>query len=138
MIPKRILIVDDEPAITRSLKLNLEAMAGYVVRAENDPARALETARSFRPHLIVLDVLMPGLDGCDIAAHLHADPHLRSTPIAFLTALAHNEDTGGHAIVAGSTVYLAKPVAIDELIRCIEQLLAPPAVPGLAGSALPI
>jgi CheY-like chemotaxis protein len=123
MNPKRILLVDDEPGITRSLKLTLEAAAGYEVHAENDSTRAIDAARDFHPQLILMDVLMPRLDGCDISARLHADPELKDTPIVFLTALAHNEDTGGHAVVAGSTVYLAKPVDAEELIKCIEQTL---------------
>jgi CheY-like chemotaxis protein len=120
---KRILLVDDEPGITRSLKLTLEAAVGYEVRTENDSTRAIDAARDFHPQLILMDVLMPRLDGCDISARLHADPELKDTPIVFLTALAHNEDTGGHAVVAGSTVYLAKPVDAEELIKCIEQTL---------------
>jgi two-component system, OmpR family, alkaline phosphatase synthesis response regulator PhoP len=130
MNPKRILIVDDEPGVTRSLKLNLEATVGYEVRTENDSARAIEVARDFHPQLILLDVLMPHLDGCDIAARIHADPELKETPIVFLTALAHNKDTGGHAVAAGSTVYLAKPVDTRELIACIERSLSPAVQPG--------
>ena len=67
---------------------------------------------------------MPRPDGCEIAARIHTDPELEDTPIVFLTALAHNEDTGGHAVAAGSTVYLAKPVDTEELIKCIEQTLS--------------
>jgi CheY-like chemotaxis protein len=66
---------------------------------------------------------MSHLDGCDVSARIHADPELKDTPIVFLTALAHNEDTGGHAVAAGSTVYLAKPVDTEELVECIEQTL---------------
>ena len=124
MNSKRILIVDDEPGVTRNLKLNLQAMAGYDVRTENDSTRAIDAAREFHPQLILLDVLMPRLDGCDISARIHADSELKDTPIVFLTALAHNEDTGGHAVVAGATVYFAKPVDTEELIRCIEQTLS--------------
>jgi two-component system, OmpR family, alkaline phosphatase synthesis response regulator PhoP len=123
MNSRRILVVDDEPGVTRSLKLSLEAAAGYEVRTGNDPALAIDAARDFHPHLILLDVLMPHLDGCDVSARIHADPELADTPIVFLTALANNEDTGGHAVVAGSTVYLAKPVDTEELINCIEQTL---------------
>src|SRR4029453_11724375 len=124
MNSKRILIVDDEPGVTRGLKLNLETVAGYEVRTENDPALVIDVARDFHPQLILLDVLMPHLDGCDVSARIHADPELKNTPIVFLTALASNEDTGGHAVVAGSTVYLAKPVDTEELIKCIEKSLS--------------
>jgi DNA-binding response OmpR family regulator len=123
MSPTRILIVDDEPGVTRALKLNLEA-AGYAVRTENDSTRVIEVAHAFRPHLILLDVLMPHLDGCDVSVLIHADFGLKDTPIVFLTALADNEDTGGHAVVAGSTVYLAKPAVTEEVVRCIEETLS--------------
>jgi CheY-like chemotaxis protein len=129
MNSKRILVVDDEPGVTRSLKLNLEATAGYEVRTENDSALAIDAARDFHPQLILLDVLMPHLDGCDVSARIHADPGLKDTPIVFLTALADNDDTGGHAVVAGSTIYLAKPVDTKELIKCIEQTLSPTGQP---------
>jgi two-component system, OmpR family, alkaline phosphatase synthesis response regulator PhoP len=124
MSPKRILVVDDEPAVTRSLKLNLETTAGYQVRTENDSTLAVDAARQFHPQLIILDVLMPHLDGCDVSAQIHRDPELKDTPIVFLTALANNEDTGGRPVLAGTTVYLAKPVDTKELIDCIERTLS--------------
>jgi len=111
--------------VTRSPNLNLEAVAGDAVLTENDSARATPAARGFHPRLMLLDGLMPHLDGCDVSAHIHADAGLKETPIVFLTALAHNEDTGGHAVAAGATVYLARPVDAEELIKCMEQTLSP-------------
>lgn len=125
MKPKRILVVDDEPSVTRSLKVNLEDTLRYEVRAENDATHAVAAAREFHPDLILLDVIMPGLDGCDVSARIHADSELRDTPIVFLTALATNEDTRGKTMIAGSTVYVAKPVILRELIRCIDQHMRP-------------
>ena len=74
MNTKRILVVDDEPSVTRSLKLNLENTMRYEVRIENDSSRVVAAAREFHPDLILLDVVMPGLDGCDVSARIHADP----------------------------------------------------------------
>ena len=74
-------------------------------------------------------MLMPRLDGCDLSTQIHAARELKDTPVVFLTALAHNEDTGGHAVFVGSTVYLAKPVDTEELIKCIEQTLTRTALP---------
>jgi len=119
--PRRILIVDDEPGVTRALKLNLECTLLYDVRTENMARRVLPAAREFDPDLILLDVVMPDMDGCEVAARLHLDPELRDTPIVFLTALASNEQTAGRTMIAGSTVYLAKPVGLLELLRCIDQ-----------------
>lgn len=129
MKTKRILVVDDEPSVTRSLKLNLEGTLRYEVRTENDATHAVAAAREFHPDLILLDVVMPGLDGCDVSARIHADSELRDTPIVFLTALATNDDTGSRMMIAGSTVYVAKPVLLGELIRCIEQTLSPTGQP---------
>jgi len=126
---RRILIVDDETGVTRSLKSNLEAKAGYEVRTETDSTRAIDAAHEFHPQLILLDVLMPRPDGCEVAARIHADPELKDIPIVFLTALANNEHTAGHAVVAGSTVYLAKPVETEEMIKCIEQIFSPTGQP---------
>jgi len=107
MCIKRILVVDDEPSVTRNLKLNLESSGGYDVFAENHATNALTAARIFRPDLVLLDVIMPGMDGGDVAARLRADPLLRDTPVIFLTALVSNEETDGHEIVSGGETFLA-------------------------------
>src|SRR5712671_3825381 len=120
MIMKRILVVDDEPSVTRNLKLNLESSGGYDVFAENHAGNALAAARIFRPDLILLDVMMPGMDGGDVAARLRADPLLRDTPVIFLTALVSNEETDGHEMVSGAEMFLAKPVDISELKKTVE------------------
>jgi CheY-like chemotaxis protein len=121
MITKRILVVDDEPSVTRNLKLTLESGGGYEVLGENQPTNALSTARVFRPDLILLDVMMPGVDGGDIAARVRADPLLRGTPIIFLTALVSNEETDGHEMLSGAETFLAKPVDISELRQTLEE-----------------
>jgi len=121
MTTKRILVVDDEPSVTRTLKLNLESDGGYDVFAENHPTNALTAARIFRPDLILLDVVMPFMDGGDVAARLRADPLLRDTPVIFLTALVSNDETDGHEMVSGAETFLAKPVDIDELKKTVEE-----------------
>ena len=121
MIRRRILVVDDEPSVTRNLKLTLESGGGYEVLGENQPANTLSTARAFRPDLILLDVIMPGMDGGDVATRLRDDPLLRGTPIIFLTALVSNEETDGHEMVSGDEIFLAKPVDIGELKRTLEE-----------------
>ena len=71
---KRILVVDDQVQNTRLLKLYLEQTNDYVVREENDAKRALSAAEEFQPHLILLDVLMPGMNGGELAARFEANP----------------------------------------------------------------
>ena len=121
MKSKRILGVDDEPSVTRNLKLNLESGGGYEVLGENLPAHALASARAFRPDLILLDVMMPGADGGDVATRLRSDPLFRDTPVIFLTAIVSNEETDGHEKVSGGETFLAKPVDIGELRKTMEQ-----------------
>ena len=78
---KRVLLVDDETALTRICKLMLERTDDFVVEEENFGARALSTAREFRPDVIFLDIRLPDKDGHTIAAELKSDPELRSVPI---------------------------------------------------------
>src|SRR5690349_753264 len=89
---KRILIVDDEASITRLLKLNLENTGKYVVHAVNASEQALPIALEFHPDLILLDVVMPGLDGGYLASAVRAHPALNNIPIVFLTAAATKEE----------------------------------------------
>src|SRR5712671_1300135 len=81
---KRILVVDDQPQNTRLLKLYLEQTDDYVVREENNAHAALSSAEEFHPHLIFLDVMMPGVDGGEVAARFRATPELKTIPIVFL------------------------------------------------------
>jgi two-component system, OmpR family, response regulator len=118
MEKKRILIVDDEPTSTRMTKLVLEQTGDYEVGEENDSVRALATARVFRPDIILLDVVMPKLDGGDLASLIQADPVLGKVPIVFLTALMERGDAGPE--VRGGFRFISKMASKDELITCIE------------------
>jgi CheY-like chemotaxis protein len=120
---KRILVVDDEPAITRMVKLNLEQTGRYEVRTENLGRRAIEAAREFRPDLILLDVMMPGMLGSEIAEQLQADPELRAIKFVFLTAVVtKGEELRSNAQIGGHT-FVAKPISADDLCRVIEDHL---------------
>jgi CheY-like chemotaxis protein len=120
---KRILIVDDEESFTRLLKLNLEAGGAYRVRTENRAPQALSAAREFRPDLILLDVMMPEMDGGDVAASIKADPELTNIPIVFLTAAVKKEEVKSHGGVVGGHPYLAKPVDAETVIACLRKQL---------------
>jgi CheY-like chemotaxis protein len=123
MIKKRILFIDDEAGVTRSISLRLEILGVYEVRTENQALRAVETAREFMPDLIFLDVMMPEMDGGDVAKELEADPLLKGSPIVFLTALVTNQETKGHEAHSGRWSYLAKPVDLAGLVKCIKRHL---------------
>lgn len=120
---KRILVVDDEVAITRLIKLNLEAAGGYLVSTENKASRAVEAVRNFKPDLVLLDIMMPDALGTDIAAQLQDDPRLRHVKIIFLTAIARKGETeAGHPV--GGQIIIAKPATVEELLTAIESALA--------------
>lgn len=118
----RILLVDDEASFTRMMKLNLETNGPYEVRTENDGARAVRAAMEFRPDIIFLDVLMPELDGGEVAAKIQAQPALRDTPIVFITAVVSKDEATKHENVIGGRTFLAKPVLLADLVREIEKV----------------
>jgi len=123
MSRKRILVVDDETSITRLLKLNLEQTGNYEVRAENSGARALAAALEFKPDLILLDVMMPDVDGGDVAASLRENPGLRKTPLVFLTAVVNKDELGAPEGTIGGEMYIAKPLNVKGVISVIERTL---------------
>jgi len=110
---KRILVVDDEPGITRLLKLNLEQTGQYEVATENASQAALAAAEQFQPDLMLLDVMMPGLDGGNLAAELQASPKLKGVPIVFLTATVTREEVNKRRGVVGGLPFLPKPVNVN-------------------------
>ena len=119
---RRILIVDNDLNTTHLVKVLLERTGQYLVLEENDAAKAHQSARNFRPDLILLDVVMPETDGGEIAAQIEADPELHNTPIVFLTALVTRAEAKSGLSIQGHSI-LAKPVSIPELINAIEQHL---------------
>jgi CheY-like chemotaxis protein len=120
---KRILVVDDEPAMTRMIKLNLEQTGRYEVRTENLGRMAIAAAREFRPDLILLDLMMPDMLGSDISAQLQADPELRAIKFVFLTALVTKDDMLRSTAQIGGHTFIAKPISADDLCRVIEDHL---------------
>ena len=117
---RRILVVDDEISSTRLLKLNLEATNDYVVRVENTPSAALAAAEAFQPDLILLDVMMPGLDGGDLACRFEASTKLSGVPIVFFTAAAKKHEVASRGGWIGGLPFLSKPASLSEVIGCIE------------------
>lgn len=132
---KRILIVDDEASFARMVKLNLEKTGAYEVRVENKATYAVPAAREFKPDVILLDVIMPAMDGGDVANQIKRDRHLKGTPIIFLTATVSKREAGEVGFNSGGELFLAKPISVEALIHCIEEHarkpepLAPPMEP---------
>jgi CheY-like chemotaxis protein len=119
---KRILVVDDEPALTRMVKLNLERTGNYQVRTENQGVKAIPAVIEFQPDLIFLDVMMPDMGGEDISAQLKEDPVLSKFKFVFMTAIVTKDETEAMGTEIGGNEFLAKPVKTSELIEVIERL----------------
>ena len=121
MDKKRILIIDDENNLTKITKRNLEGTGKYEVRTENGGSQGIAAAKEFKPNLILLDVLMPGMDGGDVAYQLSNNKDTKNIPIVFLTAVVNKSEAETSGNVIANHVFIAKPVDIEELIAVIEK-----------------
>jgi two-component system, OmpR family, response regulator len=121
---KRILVVDDEIIITRTLKKFLDGTGAYDVQVENHPTQALQAARQFKPDLIILDIQMPQLEGGELAALLQEDAMTKATPIVFLTALVQRDEVRASGGSIGGFRFIAKPLEPKMVIHTIETVLA--------------
>jgi DNA-binding response OmpR family regulator len=129
MEKKRILIVDDEAGAARLLKFNLEQTGCYEARVENWPEDVISTALEFKPHVVLVDILMPRMPGGNVAAGLRANADLEAVPIIFLTAAIPKSVVAEHEGVISGAPVIAKPASVDEIIKTIEQHLARPRDP---------
>lgn len=121
---KRILIVDDDPQFGILAKLTLEETGMFEVMVQNESNDALAVARTFLPDLILLDIVMPGLDGGDVQALLKNDPLLHDVPVLIVSAIVSGEDADDDGIVySGGDTLLPKTVNPKVLIEKIEQKL---------------
>jgi len=118
---KKILIIDDEVDFTKALKLNLDSCGKYEVLTENNASNALACVRSFKPDLVLLDIMMPDIDGGEVAYRIESDESIGYTPIVFLTAAVTKEEvTSSRKSTIGGHVFIAKPVSLEDLLVCIE------------------
>jgi CheY-like chemotaxis protein len=124
MNKNRILIVDDDPNISRLVGMLLTKLGGHEVCIENSPHAALTAAAEFRPDVIVLDVDMPGKDGGAVAAEFQADPRFAKVPIVFLTSLVAHSEAGEWALLSGGIPFLAKPVNPQALNQTVNDLIS--------------
>jgi two-component system alkaline phosphatase synthesis response regulator PhoP len=116
--PGRILIIDDEPDIREFVSYNL-SRRGYVVETASDGKTGYEAALVFRPHLIILDILMPVMNGYETCMRLRRNPEFSTTRILFLSAL--NESYARElGIKLEADGYISKPVRMELLLRRVE------------------
>jgi two-component system, OmpR family, phosphate regulon response regulator PhoB len=117
----KILVVDDEPDLLELIDTNLTA-AGLDVRMAGNGAEALQQARALQPQLILLDVMLPDLDGLEVCRMLRRDPATRSIPIVMLTARAAEIDRVV-GLELGADDYITKPFSVRELVLRVKKLL---------------
>lgn len=123
MSKSKILVVDDDPSLSRLLAVILNRVGGYDVCEENRSYAALATAREFRPDVVLLDVDMPGKDGGEVARDLAADPQLGRVPILFFTSLISTAEAGQHEVCRSGKMFLAKPVNPVALVGAVGRML---------------
>ena len=128
-----VVVADDERDIADLLTLNL-VMEGYQVETVYDGQAALDAVRSLDPDFVLLDVMMPKLDGLDVLRALKADDQTRDIPVIMLTAKAGDDDVWA-GWQAGASYYLTKPFELDDLIRYLGHLQDAELVAELTGIA---
>lgn len=118
----RILVAEDDLDIARLIQFQLQ-FHGFTVKMANDGAEAVELARDFQPDLVLLDWMMPKMDGFQALNALKSDPGLRQIPVILMTARAQGHDVEA-GLAAGAAAYLVKPFPLEQLITTISEALA--------------
>jgi CheY-like chemotaxis protein len=119
---KKVMLIDDEEDFCFFLQKNLDATGDFEVTVSNTGEEGLRKIKAIHPDLILLDIMMPGLSGSDVAAALRDDESTRNIPVVFLTAIVQEQETRQNRNFIGNWHYVAKPVKLNELIGLIKDL----------------
>ena len=119
-MPKRVLLAEDEPNIAELLRFLL-GRAGFVVDAETDGEAALAAALADQPEVVILDVMLPGLDGLEVLRRLRADPRGKALRTIVLTAKGQRADRQA-AMDGGADLFITKPFSNEELVAAVRRL----------------
>ena len=120
---KKVLAVDDSPYMLALMRLTLTGERCQVLEAL-DGGKALDLAAAERPDLVLLDVMLPGLDGLAVCRSLKADPATSTIPVIMLTARGRQNDVDA-GLAAGASDYITKPFSPRELLDKVDRLLFP-------------
>jgi DNA-binding response OmpR family regulator len=120
--PKKILLIDKEPGVTRLVRRALEKTGKYSIKEEHDSAFALHSARWFQPDLILVDTATGSADREQLARQIQTDANLQDTPFISLSSLKPESEMVSGGILSGYS-FFAAPIKIDEVLRGVEQLL---------------
>lgn len=118
-----VLVIDDNAQVGQALRLRLESRHGFAVLTAQDGKSGLRLARRMAPDVVVLDVMMPGMSGGQVAEALREFPGTARTPIIFLTGMISKEEVEESGGEIGGERFMAKPVSADELASAIHGLL---------------
>src|SRR6476661_2492164 len=121
---KRILVIDDEIDFTHMVKMLLQMSGPYQVREVHAARAAVTMAREFQPDVILLDCMMPEIDGGEVASRLEADPETAHIPVIFLTATVDQPQELPSRCYSGTRTYLPKPIQLANLIETIDQAIS--------------
>jgi len=120
----RVLIAEDEESIVASLEF-LMRHAGFETRVARDGAAAIAALGEFRPHLVLLDIMLPGRSGFEVCRAIRGDPRIAGTRVLMLTARGGMRDAE-RGTQAGADDYMSKPFATKELVARVRRLLGDP------------
>ncbi len=133
MSPKRVLVIDDNRMLGTMAERVLQK-AGYEATVVRDGRDGIRQAQSFAPDLIILDIVMPGMDGYEVAWALKRNPTTANIPVIFLSGCGNTDETEGgsarglreinQAFEIGASDFLHKPVAAIELLKSVERILS--------------
>ena len=118
---KKILVVDDEPIIVKMLESGLKA-DGYEVLTAHSGEEGLEQCKLSKPDALILDIMMPDMDGSEVAAHMHEDSNLKHIPIIFLTAAIKPKEVPKDRKIGGH-YFLSKAFKTEELLGILKKIL---------------
>lgn len=121
MYRKKILIIDDEENFCKLVKKNLEQTGEFEVYIATNGEDGIRLTKEIKPDLILLDVVMPEMDGADVISLIRNDKDIKDIPVVFLTAIVREEEAVSQASFTRGYSLLAKTVTLRELIMCIKK-----------------
>lgn len=122
-MPLKVMIVDDDPSIVVALEFLME-QNGYEVEVARSGEEAIESIPKFQPDLILLDIMLPGIDGYEVCEILRLKPAWRNIRVIFLTAKGSEEDIA-RGLVLGADAYVVKPFTNKSVVDMVDDLLHP-------------
>jgi DNA-binding response OmpR family regulator len=121
-MPRKILIVDDEPNIVVPLQFLME-QSGYEVRIAQSGEEAVEAIPNFTPDLILLDIMLPILDGFEVCQRVRENPEWQHTKIILITAMGREDVNIAKGLALGADAYITKPFSNSEVVEKVKELL---------------